>query len=57
MEAYDLAQRAVAGAVDLFLSVQSLLSLHDVRTLCEFYLNFKKSQKAMGEMTKYLESK
>ncbi|DAA14637.1 TPA: TPR repeat-containing protein C10orf93-like [Bos taurus] len=30
LEAYDLAQRAVAGAVDLFLSVQSLLSLHDL---------------------------
>nr|XP_020735663.1 cilia- and flagella-associated protein 46 [Odocoileus virginianus texanus] len=57
LEAYDLAQRAVAGAVDLFLSVQSLLSLHDVRMLYEFYLNLKKSQKAMGEMPKYLESK
>ncbi|XP_065779668.1 cilia- and flagella-associated protein 46 isoform X5 [Muntiacus reevesi] len=33
LEAYDLAQRAVAGAVDLFLSVQSLLSLHDVQNV------------------------
>ncbi|XP_027384272.1 cilia- and flagella-associated protein 46 isoform X3 [Bos indicus x Bos taurus] len=33
LEAYDLAQRAVAGAVDLFLSVQSLLSLHDLQNV------------------------
>ncbi|KAF4019376.1 hypothetical protein G4228_010549 [Cervus hanglu yarkandensis] len=33
LEAYDLAQRAVAGAADLFLSVQSLLSLHDLQNV------------------------